>query len=668
MAMFDDEEEHEGSDSDIDNGEPTADGYLSEEPDPDVDAEGEEEDENEDLDEDEDQDEGPDDTVTASRFEDGEAEAVHSSAGKPTTPRPPEASFLSTPPSPRRSSKTPEIFQIPRPSVRLEALTASVYDIIPTIAAPHSTSINCITATPDMRWVFSGGADGYVRKFNWPDTVNSKSMLTVAQRHPFVDSVTKHGVLMSYWDNEEWTGKPGDGAELSPVHSLAVQYEGLWLMSGLESGSIVLTSVRHGEGSRITSLQGHNSAVSVLAMAKDERSCLSGSWDKTINDWDLETGKVKRKFASSAGQISAIEPRPQSSLPIPEQSMDLPKPEDTFSSNNATKPSQNGIGMNGISRPEQHVARDEEKDADGSPGNSLFDSNGDDHNSLFGEDLDINGVTSAGEFNVDADDEFSKAIADGLQQTQDADAEGDIDMQDYGGPVQEPQTNIVNGEDAYSAQPTTQEQMQAASSQPRINGLPHSDEPSTPNNLSEFPSLAQPLSSSSSTNTFLDASIDGSLRIWDDRSPNPVAHIAPPRSAPPWCMNACWSPDGNFIYAGRRNGTVDEYSFHHNLSAPIRSFRFPAGSGPVSAVKAMPNGKHLICASHDILRLYDLTEREGKGRSAVPFLIVPGHRTGVVSQLFLDPTCRYLISTGGNRGWEGTTTEVLLGYEIGVGS
>lgn len=94
-----------------------------------------------------------------------------------------------------------------RPTVRPEALQATLYDIVPTIAAPHSTSINAVTATPDMRWVFSGGADGYIRKFNWVDTANGKLMLTVAQRHPFVDSVTKAGVLMSYWENEDHSGK-----------------------------------------------------------------------------------------------------------------------------------------------------------------------------------------------------------------------------------------------------------------------------------------------------------------------------------------------------------------------------------------------------------------------------------------------------------------------------
>lgn len=75
-----------------------------------------------------------------------------------------------------------------------------------------------------------------------------------------------------------------------------------------------------------------------------------------------------------------------------------------------------------------------------------------------------------------------------------------------------------------------------------------------------------------------------------------------------------------------------------------------------------------LSASYDILRLYDLREQESTKASAVPFLIVPGHRTGVISQLYLDPTCSFMISTGGNRGWEGSTTEVLLGYEIGIPS
>lgn len=74
-----------------------------------------------------------------------------------------------------------------------------------------------------------------------------------------------------------------------------------------------------------------------------------------------------------------------------------------------------------------------------------------------------------------------------------------------------------------------------------------------------------------------------------------------------------------------------------------------------------------ICsASHDILRLYDLKHDQTAHRSTVPFLIVPGHRTGTISQLYTDPACRFMVSASGNRGWDGNSTEVLLGYEIGV--
>ena len=71
-----------------------------------------------------------------------------------------------------------------------------------------------------------------------------------------------------------------------------------------------------------------------------------------------------------------------------------------------------------------------------------------------------------------------------------------------------------------------------------------------------------------------------------------------------------------------------------------------------------------VSASFDILRLYDLQEQQIFKHATVPFLIVPGHRTSVVSQLFIDPSCRYLLSSAGNRGWEGSVSEVLLGYEI----
>lgn len=194
-----------------------------------VDAEGEtfgdaenEEEENEDGDDENDQDDSQDpfvDSRNREPFKDSLASSTSLennasgltqnrnasiSAGPTSHPNPP---VLLTSASPTRTPSAPGSSAAQSLRVRPEALTASTYDIVPTIAAPHSTSINSITATPDLRWVFSGGADGYIRKFNWIETVNGKSMLTVAQRHPFVDSVTKAGVLLSYWENEDSQGK-----------------------------------------------------------------------------------------------------------------------------------------------------------------------------------------------------------------------------------------------------------------------------------------------------------------------------------------------------------------------------------------------------------------------------------------------------------------------------
>ena len=527
----------------------------------------------------------------------------------------PRPTVLMPSPSPQGAITGSSTTSIKYPQVRTEALTAPVYDIVPTIAAPHSTSINAIAATPDLRWVFSGGADGYIRKFNWVETVNGKVMLTVAQRHPFVDSVTKAGVLTSYWENEDTqcmpnfhavfsqlTGlviaKPGeDGQTLSPVYSLAVHNQGLWLLSGLESGGINIQSVRHDEGKGITCLKKHTSAVSVLNLAQDERSVLSGSWDKTVLDWDLNTGQVKRSFDGSGKQISAIEIRPLSEIPVPQTAADEPISNGTFSSNSADKTRPNGLLTNGVPH-DSHVDSNQENgiaDILASPVDSLFGGNGAD--SLFGDnDDETAGAPSGGNFAEDDDDEFSRAIANGIQQQENEDAEADMHMTNSSLPTDTPyvngftdsgEKNLIPNRLDHSSELAVDTEVEALS-----NGLPHAEDIEAMHVEVEHP-ISGTNTIPTAESTFLAASIDGTLRVWDRRKPTPVAKISP-RNVPPWCMGACWSPDGNFIYAGRRNGTVEEFSLHHGLRGVQRTFKFPSGSGAVSAVRAMPNGRHLI--------------------------------------------------------------------------
>ena len=408
-------------------------------------------------------------------------------------------------------------------------------------------------------------------------------------------------------DTEYLLGKPSDdGSSVSSVYSLAVQREGLWLLSGLESGGINLQSVRHDEGKRIACLRDHTSAVSVLNLSQDERSVLSGSWDKTVVDWDLNTGKTIRKFGGSGGQISALETRPLSTLPVPEASGNLAEPSSTFLTNNSDKPRVNGILENGDVEGVKNENSSSENAANGdgpSPNDSLF--VGNDVDSLFEDnDNEAGGAPSGGTF-LDDDDDFSRAIANGMRE-QEEQEEQERANQDAGGDTLMPDADqattamLVNGDLSSKSQqkPEFAEDRIASQEAPSstgtlTNGLPHAEE-LLPNGHTSDNSLAVPEEAPpTSDSTFLAAEFDGSLRVWDKRQPNPIAKISP-QNVPPWCTSAVWSPDGNFIYAGRRNGTVDEYSLHKGLRGAERSFKLPNNSGAVSTLRAMPNGRHLI--------------------------------------------------------------------------
>lgn len=394
---------------------------------------------------------------------------------------------------------------------------------------------------------------------------------------------------MTYWENM-------DGQVLSPVYSLATHSQGLWLLSGLESGNIRLQSVRHDEGKEVALLKQHNSAVSVLNLTPDEKSLLSGSWDKKVFDWDLNTGQPRRTFTTSAGQISAIELRPESTFPVPQDTLEMSQPNGTYSSNNREA---NTSLANAIEDPGRIGEGPNQQP--GSPADSLFggaESLVGDADSLFGDadgGVADGGGPSGEAFHVDDDDEFSQALANSVQQSEGntqmelestlklngaANSETSPAAARATGPAREPGGNADNL--SRSDQPET-----------LTNGLPHAEE------LESGPPIQdtnQPSGSESYVvrdTTFLAASIDGTIRVWDRRQADPVARISP-RNVPPWCMSACWSPDGNYIYAGRRNGTVEEFSLHKGLRNSVRSFKFPQGSGPVTALKSMPNGRHLV--------------------------------------------------------------------------
>ncbi|KAJ6572901.1 WD40 repeat-like protein [Mycena sp. CBHHK59/15] len=165
-----------------------------------------------------------------------------------------------------------------------------------------------------------------------------------------------------------------------------------------------------------------------------------------------------------------------------------------------------------------------------------------------------------------------------------------------------------------------------------------------------------------SSDVLMTASIDGQVILWDKRVHTPgtgVGRLWMSEKTPPWCLSACWSSDGGQIYAGRRNGTIDN----------LKTLRNPLSSGVVSCVVPFPDGKHIACASIDNLRLWNVAEAaepdsSGKMKSGVQFKIIPGHHGGYISQMLVDPAARFLISASSNRGWHGDSTKTVFVHDI----
>ncbi|KAJ1781336.1 Transcription factor spt8, partial [Coemansia sp. RSA 2399] len=209
----------------------------------------------------------------------------------------------------------------------------------------------------------------------------------------------------------------------------------------------------------------------------------------------------------------------------------------------------------------------------------------------------------------------------------------------------------------------SRESFAALSANEKVTANDDADEESSDDGSEKEIGLGDPAFDAKTTSpVLLTTSIDGQCYLWDVRAPRTLPHgFNPAAKTPRWATSACWSIDGSRVYVGRRNNCIDEYDFAMLGAEPVRTLRLPLNSGPVTALAAMPNGNSLVCASTDNVRMWSLGDSP---RDAVPFHIVAGHHGSTVSNILVDDQARYLLTTSGNRGWEGTSNNVFLGYEI----
>ncbi|CAI4046200.1 hypothetical protein N7582_003753 [Saccharomyces uvarum] len=461
----------------------------------------------------------------------------------------------------RESSVNGEVYEYYKHMLQAAQISDS-YNIYPTAAIPIQTHVNALAVSRGLRYLFLGGNDGYIRKYDLLNTLEGKLSLTILQKHSLAESIQNAGILQSYWENEIPQKKSemklsANKAEyepkVSPVHSLEVQSECLFILSGLQNGGITMQGVRYMEGSiahYFKGRNGHSQIVNILKLNGQEDRFLSGSWDKRLLEWDLHTGGIVNEFQKSRSELSSLEMRP------------------------------------------------------------LFSS------------VDVSSNVNSAKENENADDDMDSLFGD-----EDEDEKQDTD-----------------------------------------NGSTKTDEASRDEQPKEQISK-ESLNTVYDESVFMTSGLNGSIHIWDRRmTQSPALNLERGPGIPPWCLSACWGVDGDHVYAGRRNACVEQFDLKMP-SKPMHNLKLPSISGPVSCVKAMPNNKHILCASRDNIRLYNVdiavaASNPSTKSSKVPFLIVPGHHGGIISNLYLDPTSRFLISTSGNRGWQGNSTDTTLIYDI----
>ncbi|ODN75190.1 hypothetical protein L202_06388 [Cryptococcus amylolentus CBS 6039] len=638
--------------------------------------EDEDEDEEDEDGEDEEEEEGGDDDDDGSEDE-GQPMDVDAPArnGERPVSQPPQPARSATPPHLVRRSFLKPAFNLQYPP---RSLSVEVVAGIPLPTPIHSLgSSNC------MSYLLAGGQDGFIRAYDFWGTVNGTQTMTAQQRSVvgLGETVNKAGVARGWWTNEV-EGIVGGTLAKRPeaVYSMACDGDALWTLAGTQSGPINLYTLRHSPGHLVHTLKGHTNVVSCMTLLPEEKSFISGSWDGTVKEWDLNTGQATRSYPSHKAQISSIALRPTGISSSPPSSPAHQKDEDGEETGNGLAANLNvSVGPDFFQKRDGPSENENGLDK-ASEGKKLSGESG---------DVDMASATTPNSGAVDSlfGDEASESeqpLASILPTNEPPPSLPSPDKPKTLGlalPGQRPTITI----------PPQQPQAQSRGQNQVLPQIPPGP-PSAPLFKPLLPTSAKqaaadhiPVLSPAgyknySDDVLLTSSMDGQLVLIDRRVPSyegagaGVGRLVAGEKTPPWCMSATWLSNGNQVLAGRRNGTVEVWDVRKGSNAAntniLRTLRTPAGSGPISSVVAFPDGQHIATASTDNLRLWNAAElfqpedsiKRSKGKT--PFRIIAGHHGGTISSMIVDSTCRFLVTAGGDRGWGGESTKAVLIHEI----
>jgi WD40 repeat protein len=78
------------------------------------------------------------------------------------------------------------------------------------------------------------------------------------------------------------------------VNAVAVSPDGRFIVSGSDDRTVKVWELESGR--LLRSLEGHTGGVNAVAVSPDGRFIVSGSSDRTVKVWELESGRLLRSL------------------------------------------------------------------------------------------------------------------------------------------------------------------------------------------------------------------------------------------------------------------------------------------------------------------------------------------------------------------------------------
>lgn len=179
----------------------------------------------------------------------------------------------------------------------------------------HTDAVNSVVITPDGQRAISGSSDGTVRIWDIQNgqeldnlggnKLTNISAVAIAQKKQLVifaeDNILK---ICSLENQAKSISKLDQQGHTKATTAVAVTRDGKKAISGSDDRTLIVWNLDTGE--ILHTLVGHTDAVNKVVVTPDEKKAISGSDDYTLIVWNLETGEKLHTLQGHTQRINAL--------------------------------------------------------------------------------------------------------------------------------------------------------------------------------------------------------------------------------------------------------------------------------------------------------------------------------------------------------------------------